>query len=121
MPGADCFNHAARLLPEGCEVEGGEEEDDEGDEEGERLADAQRRAAARAVAVACGLELRMDTTLHNLGDEGVGMAAMRQLRRGAEGFNTYGEHPNCVLLAPNRKCSLAQPTQVQLRVARPQP
>lgn len=103
VPGADCFNHAARLLPEGCEVEGGEEEDDEGDEEGdeegERLANAHRRAAARAVAVACGLELRMDTTLHNLGDEGVGMAAMRQLRRGAEVFNTYGEHPNCVLLA----------------------
>ena len=128
VPGADAFNHKAALVPEGCEVEGdaeeGEEEgneDDEGEEdeaeekegeeekeaeeeeeeeeeEGERLADEQLRQTARVIAEAGGLELRMDTTLHNLG-AAVGMRAMRPLARGAEVFNTYGEVGNQTLLA----------------------
>jgi hypothetical protein len=85
-----------------AEEEEAEEEEEEGEEaeeeEGERLADESLRQTARVIAEAGGLELRMDTTLHNLG-AAVGMRAMRRLARGAEVFNTYGEVGNQTLLA----------------------
>ena len=105
---------------EGEGKEEGEEEGEgegEGEEEGDavRLADADLREGARLAAERLGIDLRMDCTLHNLGAEAdkaeeaaaaadeeaevVAMRAMRPLRRGAEVFNTYGEHGERVLLS----------------------
>ena len=106
--------------------EEGEDDDEEGEDDDEeddavRLADADLREGARLAAGRLGIDLQMDCTLHNLGgggeeaggeaeaetgagpeaaaEEVVAMRAMRALRRGAEVFNTYGEHGDRTLLS----------------------
>ena len=96
VPFADLLNHKPALVPEGAQLEDGDdgdedEDEDESEEEGEshnsqgggesagiasqedgRIASSARRQAAVRLAARWGVSIEMDTTLHNLAADGDG-------------------------------------------------
>ena len=134
VPFADLLNHKCALVPEGAIVEGGVANAaaavaaSSWDPDDDRVASVRRRRAAERAAAAAGLDLRPDTTLHNLGDGGdgddggggsggsdadsddadsdddggaaaVALVALRPLACSREVCNTYGELSNGALLS----------------------